>query len=374
MAKKIERTAEIFEESTKISTLLAERDEAVQHDIPLDSLLPNRHNPRQEYSEEALAELTQSIEEHGFIGALDGRELPDGRVELAYGSRRLLAAKAAGIQSIPVFLHDWDDNQLLFISLVENLVREDLTLHEQAETVGQMHEALGFSVRVLARKMGKPKSWVEDRLALYRAPRDVKEMVSVRPDAARAGRFISRVPDEESRKALERSVLEQEVTTRQVQQAVQQVLDRGLPVEEALATVTAPPAPAPVPTVAPRPQPPASMPAEELTLQPSEPVVTFTEMGPDEVRSEETGPVKVLETEEEQAVAAVPRKARTPLSDSQLLLRANQALDRFELEAVQDGELREFLNQLERIVARSTFLLEPLKERLDRQSETPQNA
>ena len=92
------------------------------------------------------------------------RDLPDGRVELAYGSRRLLAAKAADIQAIPVFLHDWDDDELLFISLTENLIREDLTPHEQAQTVGQMHETLGFSIREIARRTGKPKSWVEDRL------------------------------------------------------------------------------------------------------------------------------------------------------------------------------------------------------------------
>jgi ParB family chromosome partitioning protein len=342
MAKKIERTAEIFEESTRISTLLAERDEAVQRDIPIDSLLPNRHNPRQEYDQETLAELVQSIKEHGFIGALDGRELPDGRVELAYGSRRLLAARAAGIQSIPVFLHDWDDDQLLFVSLVENLVREDLTLHEQAEIVGQMHETLGFSVRKLVQKLGKPKSWVEDRLALYRAPGDVKEMVAVRPDTARAASYISRLPDEESRQALARSVLDQEVTTRQVQQAVQQVLDQGVLAEEALATVTAPP-----------PTPPPPRP---------EPAVAKVDLVED-----------VGEEKEEEQEEAVPRKARTPLPESQLLLRANQALDRFDLEAVQDGELREFLNQLEQIVSRATFLLEQLKERLDYTSETPQN-
>jgi ParB/RepB/Spo0J family partition protein len=355
MAKKIERTAEIFEESERIASIFAERVSAVQRDISVDLLLPNRRNPRQEYSKDALDELIQSIEEHGFIGALDGRELPDGRVELAYGSRRLLAAKAAGAQSIPVFLHDWDDNQLLFISLVENLIREDLTPYEEAETVGQMHETLGFSVRELSRKLGKSKSWVEDRLALYNAPRDVKEMVAARPDAARAGRFIARLPDEESRRVLEQSVLDQEATTHQVHQAVQQVLDQGLPVEEALAAVTAPPPVAP---------------AAEPSLQPSEPVLAFTEVNPDESTDEEVEGTQEAAPGGGATSEVATRKERTPLSSSQLLLRANQALDRFDLEAVQEGELNEFLNQLEQIVSRATFLVEQLKERLGRGGET----
>jgi len=336
MAKQIERTAEIFAESTGLSALLAEREGADRRDIPIEQLLPNRHNPRQEYSKEALAELIQSIEEHGFIGALDGRELPDGRVELAYGSRRLLAARAAGIRSIPVFLHDWDDNQLLFIALVENLVREDLTLRDQAATVGQMRETLGLSIREMARKLGKSKAWVEDRLALYRAPDDVQEMIDTRPDAARAGRFISRLPDEENRRTLEQHILDQKITTRQVQQAVRQILDEGLPAEEALRRVTAPSEPPPPPE--PAPPPPAVAPS---------------------------GTTEAGETEAPPGQATALRKRRQPLPAAKLLLQANQALKRFDLEEAQVEEWGEFRNQLEQIVARANFLLKQIQARLE---------
>ncbi len=320
--KRIERTDQIFKESELITAVFAEREKAAQRPIPLDSLVPNRFNPRQDYSKESLDELIQSMQEHGFIGALDGRELPDGRVELAYGSRRLLAARAAGIQTIPVFLHDWDDNELLFVSLVENLIREDLTPYEQAEIVGRMHEELEFSVREIARKTSKPKSWVEDRLALYRAPQDVKKMVAARPDTLRAASYISRIPDEETRSVLEDRVIKERVTARQVQQAVQQVAEEEVPVEEALGRVIA------------------------------------------EVKAPVSARADTAAKEAERGEKAAPQSARGRPSPMRFLIQANQALASFDPEAVQGKELKELLNQLKQLIARANFVLEKLEKRL----------
>ena len=122
MAKKhIAGTDRLFEETERVTAIFARGDDVPQQFVPLPRLVPNRFNPRQNYSRETLNELVQSMQTYGFIGALDGRELPDGRVELAYGSRRLLAAKAVNIAAIPVFLHQWDDEQMRFIALIENL-------------------------------------------------------------------------------------------------------------------------------------------------------------------------------------------------------------------------------------------------------------
>jgi ParB family chromosome partitioning protein len=242
MAKKrILGTDKLFEETEAVTAVFAEQEEAVvQQRVSINRIVPNRFNPRQVYSRETLDELIRSIHTYGFIGALDGRELADGRVELAYGSRRLLAAKAAALPTLPVFLHDWDDDQMRFIALVENLAREDLTPIDEANTVAQMREALGLSTRDISQRIGKPRSWVQDRLALYEAPEDVKHMVLSRPDTLRAARFIARLPNAEDRVALQDQVLGQEITTRQVQLAVQQI-EEGTAVTAVLASVTAPP-------------------------------------------------------------------------------------------------------------------------------------
>ena len=237
MPKKPIITSEILEESEALERLIGARERAALHDVLIEDIDPNPFNPRQDF---AVEDLVASMKEHGFIGALDGR-LVEGRVQLGYGSRRLLAAKEAGMERLPVYLHDdWDDQQMLVIALVENVQREDLTPLQEAASVGQMHQNLGWSVREIAKRTGKPKSWVQDALALFKAPEDVKAMVRERPDSIRQARFIARLPEEKDRRLLEEKVLARELTTAQVVEMVQAV-EAGQDVEKAVASLLSPP-------------------------------------------------------------------------------------------------------------------------------------
>jgi ParB family chromosome partitioning protein len=230
-------TGEILEESEALERLIGARERATLHDVRIEDIDPNPFNPRQDF---AVEDLVASIREHGFIGALDGRLL-EGRVQLGYGSRRLLAAKEAGIERLPIYLHDdWDDQQMLVIALVENVQREDLTPLQEASSVGQMHQNLGWSVREIARRTGKPKSWVQDALSLFKAPEEVKTMVRERPDSIRQARFIARLPEERDRQQLVEKVLARELTTAQVVEVVQAV-EKGQDLERAIASLLAPP-------------------------------------------------------------------------------------------------------------------------------------
>jgi ParB-like chromosome segregation protein Spo0J len=142
---------------------------------------------------------------------------------------------------LPVYLHDdWDDQQMLVIALVENVQREDLTSLQEAASVGQMHQNLGWSVREIAKRTGKPKSWVQDALALFKAPEDVKAMVRERPDSIRQARFIARLPEKRDRQQLVEKVLTRELTTAQVVEVVQAV-EKGQDVERAIAFLLSPP-------------------------------------------------------------------------------------------------------------------------------------
>jgi ParB family chromosome partitioning protein len=274
MPRKPTITGEILEESQALERLIGARERATLHDVLIEDIDPNPFNPRQDF---AVEDLVASMREHGFIGALDGR-LVEGRVQLGYGSRRLLAAKEVGIERLPVYLHDdWNDQQMLVIALVENVQREDLTPLQEAASVGQMHRNLKWSVREIARRTGKPKSWVQDALAIFKAPEDVKAMVRERPDSIRQARFIARLPEERDRQQLVEKVLARELTTAQVVEIVQAV-ERGQDVERAIASLLTPsvvafsaeaePAPAlsivEGPAVARR----AAVPAEERLLDP----------------------------------------------------------------------------------------------------------
>jgi ParB family chromosome partitioning protein len=237
MPKKPTITGEILEESEALERLIGTRERAALHDVLIEDIDPNPFNPRQDLTVE---DLVASMREHGFIGALDGR-LMEGRVQLGYGSRRLLAAREVGIERLPVYLHDdWDDQQMLVIALVENVQREDLTSLQEAAAVGQMHQNLGWSVREIARRTGKSKSWVQDALALFGAPEDVKAMVKDRPDSIRQARFIARLSGERDRQQLVEKVLARELTTAQVVEVVQAV-EKGQDVEKAFASLFSPP-------------------------------------------------------------------------------------------------------------------------------------
>ena len=188
MAKKrIQGTKALFEETEAVAEVLAQQPEHLPQDISVARLVPSRYNSRQTYSREALDELAKSIREHGFIGALDGRELPDGRVELAYGSRRLLAARHAGLRTVPVALRTWTDAQMCFISLAENLARERLSDADEAAMVRQLREGLQLGDRAIADAVGRPSSWVDERIAAA----DAAAGPEVDPDAARLDEAVA---------------------------------------------------------------------------------------------------------------------------------------------------------------------------------------
>jgi ParB family chromosome partitioning protein len=233
---------DLLSESEALAVLVGGRGEARLSHIPVEQLEPNPFNPRQHMD---VAELVESMRVHGFMGALDGRRVGE-RVQLAYGARRLMAARQAGIRQVPVYLHDWDDQMMLVLGLVENVQREDLAPLEAASTVKQMHEELGWSQEEIAQRTGKNRSWVRDMLALAEAPEDLRQLVKERPDASRHVRYLAQVEDKQARAALIEAVREREVTAQQLFKAVQAV-EAGLPVEAALQAVRSPAlAPSPV--------------------------------------------------------------------------------------------------------------------------------
>ncbi len=170
MAKKrILGTEKLFEETEVVTAAFADQPDVLTREIPISRVVPSRFNARRTYGLASQDELARSMAEHGFIGALDGRELPDGRVELAYGSRRLLAAKAAGLRTVPVTLRDWSDAQMCFVSLAENLARENLIAGDEAAMVRQMRDDLALAIQDISRGTGKSDLWVKERLAVGEA-------------------------------------------------------------------------------------------------------------------------------------------------------------------------------------------------------------
>jgi ParB family chromosome partitioning protein len=308
----------LFEETSALAGLIEERDETALREVWIGDIVPNRFNPRKYYDKEALEGLTTSIREAGWFGALDGRLIESGRVEIAHGTRRLLAAKQAGLEKLPIFIHKLDDERMKMIAILENIQREDLTLNEQADFVGAMHREIRWSVREIARRVGKPQKWVEERLAIFKAPADVREMVDQREDAARHAMYIARLPGEADRRAIEEKVLDRSLTAAQTLQVVKKV-EAGQPTEEALGTAL------------------RATPLEVSSHDDSIPTVVVTRTRPKVSSHDDSAP-------------AILRRLATQLS----------FLDRLEPDHVTSEEQAEVVSLLNRALSRITYLLERL--------------
>ena len=210
------RLAEERELSPAILSLLtpdaSDRPAGVRN-IALDHITPNPEQPRMTFEEDALAELSSSIREHGVLQPVLVR--PKGEVhhfQLVAGERRWRAARMAGLKEIPALIEDLDDETALEIGIIENLQREDLSPLEEALIYDRMTHDHGYSVRKLAQKMGKDKGYIENRLRLAGAPTEIKQLVSLRKDTVSHAYELLKVEDPKKRRRLAEQVASGELS------------------------------------------------------------------------------------------------------------------------------------------------------------------
>jgi len=134
-------------------------------EVPLDNIAPNPRQPRQHMDDDALEELTLSIETHGVLQPLIVRPLAEG-YEIVAGERRWRAARKAGLETVPCLVHALSDSHALQIALVENLQREDLNAVETAHGYRRLMTEVGFTQDQVAKIMGKSRSAVANTLRL----------------------------------------------------------------------------------------------------------------------------------------------------------------------------------------------------------------
>lgn len=202
-----------------VATRLAPRS-VVSQDLPRERIRPNPFQARRAFTD--LDELAEAIRQQGFISRLRVRPDPteEGFYQLVYGERRLRAAEQAGLTAIPCDVAPHTDRELIEIGLVENIQRQDLNPLEEARAFQTFMRELDYSIRTLAERLGKHRSYIEGRLALLRAPEDVQELVQHRPDTLDAARQIARVADPEERVALIAGVASGALTSQAVRERV----------------------------------------------------------------------------------------------------------------------------------------------------------
>ena len=127
---------------------------------------PNREQPRKLFDDDALAELSESIAQHGVIQPLLVRPLKDGGYQLVAGERRWRAARMAGLTEVPVVIKELTDSETVELAMVENLQREDLNPLEEALGYKYMMDELDITQEQAAEKVGKSRPTIANALRL----------------------------------------------------------------------------------------------------------------------------------------------------------------------------------------------------------------
>ncbi|MCK9165055.1 MAG: ParB/RepB/Spo0J family partition protein [Candidatus Cloacimonas sp.] len=145
--------------------------------LPIDSIKPNRYQPRKIFDAEKLAELTESIKENGIIQPLIVTKTTSSEYELIAGERRLEAAKLAGLEKVPVVIRSVSKKEQLQFALIENIQREDLNPIEEALAYNALVEDFGLTHNQISEIVGKDRATITNSLRLLKLPERIKQML-----------------------------------------------------------------------------------------------------------------------------------------------------------------------------------------------------
>lgn len=187
-------------------------------EIDLDRISPNPRQPRTVMREDALAELADSIREHGVLQPLIVTRAGNGYTLVA-GERRWRAAKLAGLRSVPALVKDTTPHQMLELALVENIQRQDLGPLEEAAAYRQLLEEHGLTQEEIAQRVGKSRSAVANSLRLLNLPPEAKAALEEGRITEGHARALLSLPTVEQQLRLLESMLSGAITVRQAEEA-----------------------------------------------------------------------------------------------------------------------------------------------------------
>jgi ParB family chromosome partitioning protein len=191
--------------------------DAVQK-IPVDAIRPNRWQPRKTFDENTLAELVQSIKQHGLLQPISVWKDADGAFELIAGERRWRACKAAGLREVEAIVKkDLSDQQKFGLSLIENIQRDDLNAIDHALAYKQLMDEFSVSQTDIAKKLGKSKSAVSNTLRLLELEEDIRNGIQSGAITEGHARALISIPDKGKRRETYARILTEKISVREIE-------------------------------------------------------------------------------------------------------------------------------------------------------------
>ena len=169
--------------------------------VKLSEIEPNRDQPRKEFDPAALAELADSISQHGILQPLLLRPMVSGGYRIVAGERRWRAARMAGLSEVPAVVREMTDTEEMLFALIENLQREDLTPLEEARGYRELIAKQGFTQEEVSKTVGKSRPAVTNALRLLNLPEDLQELLEKGEISAGHARTLLSFQDEDEMRA-----------------------------------------------------------------------------------------------------------------------------------------------------------------------------
>ena len=190
-------------------------------DLELDHIIPNRFQPRHDFPDSALQELSDSIKLNGLLQPIVVRRKGDGLYELIAGERRWRAAQRAGLVKIAAYVRNCTDDDAIVLALVENIQRNDLNPIDTAHAYQRMMGEFGMAQDVIAQRVGRERSSIANQLRLLNLPDEVQHMVATDSLSMGHAKVILGVPGEEAQIRVAKEAVTRQWSVRELERHVQ---------------------------------------------------------------------------------------------------------------------------------------------------------
>ena len=224
------KTAPKPEVKEKIVEKVVEKvvEKPVEQKIKLSLIEPNREQPRKNFDEEALQELSNSIKQYGIIQPLGVKKNAD-YYEIIAGERRWRAAKMAGLKEVPVIIKEYTDQEIVEISLIENIQRENLNPIEEAIAYKRLLDEFHLKQEEVAKRVAKSRTTVTNSLRLLKLDERVQQMVINEELTSGHVRALLSIEDKNAQCEVAKKVFDEKLSVRDTEKLVKLVLSPKVP-------------------------------------------------------------------------------------------------------------------------------------------------
>ena len=199
-------------------------------EVRVDEIIPNRFQPRLNFNQAELKELSDSIKVHGIIQPLILRRIGD-KYEIIAGERRHKAAMMAGLRTVPAVIMNMDDKKSAEVAVVENLQRSDLTAIEEAQSYKKLLD-MGLTQEELAGKMGIAQPTISNKLRLLGLTKEVQDALLKNQISERHARSLLQIPDTSLQVIMLNRIITERLTVRQTDDEISKILGKPVPSQQ----------------------------------------------------------------------------------------------------------------------------------------------